>query len=540
MENKKSNKRNSALDNFVISSKKLRDENINLNFISNPSSSSSTSTTMNALTCSSPSDNSSTCFIGTDAANLTLNTEYSSPKSSLTTYPTDVSRTSEDPPSQPRLAIYPIDKDNRSFQERWYSNHPWMEYSIKLDSVFCYFCRHFSQGSTPTRIQRDAFTTSGFNTWKRALARNRDPNIDEFNVKFPNSIARLRSIVSWIKVFTLPDDCVDYLTDVTDENVFLFVENSFGKQLVPLIHELPQLYSIFVFCNDNDEQQTWTKEWTKVNGIFTQAEQICSLLKDNVKQCDHNTIPISIVSVDDLSKPNLNELEPLFMFSQILKEILLEMAYDERAEKKLVQFWREQYYDNASILKIVDEFEQDCHRHTPIWWYTRDFFIYSMINRALRTMDTEVIIKMGFFLLAVHQQIQELHRQQSNTRVPLTVYRGQTISNSEFQKLSNSKGDPLSFNSFMSTNVDPEVANVFCSNLEPNTTGILLKIEIDPSFSSNPFALLTNVSYFFDQEKEILLSTHAIFRIGEMIEIENRLWHVQLILTTDNDKQLEV
>ncbi|CAF3424027.1 unnamed protein product [Rotaria socialis] len=364
-----------------------------------------------------------------------------------------------------------------------------------------------------------------------------DPDIDEVNVKFPDTIARLRSIVSWIKVFTLPDDSVDYLTDVTDENVFLFVENSFGKQLVPLIHELPQLYSIFVFCNDNDEQQTWTKEWTKANGIFTQAEQICSLLKDNVKQCDHNTIPISIVSVDDLSKPNLNEVEPLFMYSQILKEILLEMASDEHAEKELVQFWREQYYDNASVLKkIVDEFEQDYHRHTPIWWYTRDCFIYSMINRALRTMNTEVIIKMGFFLLAVHQQIQELHRQQSNTRVPLTVYRGQTISNSEFQKLSNSKGGLLSFNSFMSTSVDPEVANVFCSNLEPNTTGILFKIEIDPSFSSIPFALLTNVSYFFDQEKEILFSTHAIFRIGEMIEIENRLWHVQLILTTDNDK----
>ncbi|CAF3333735.1 unnamed protein product [Rotaria socialis] len=308
-----------------------------------------------------------------------------------------------------------------------------------------------------------------------------DPDIDEVNVKFPDSIARLRSI------------------------------------------------------------QTWTKEWTKVNGIFTQAEQICSLLKDNVKQCDHNTIPISIVSVDDLSKPNLNEVEPLFMYSQILKEILLEMASDEHAEKELVQFWREQYYDNASVLKkIVDEFEQDYHRHTPIWWYTRDCFIYSMINRALRTMNTEVIIKMGFFLLAVHQQIQELHRQQSNTRVPLTVYRGQTISNSEFQKLSNSKGGLLSLNSFMSTSVDPEVANVFCSNLEPNTTGILFKIEIDTSFSSNPFALLTNVSYFFDQEKEILLSTHAIFQIGEMIEIENRLWHVQLILTTGNDKQLEV
>ena len=40
-------------------------------------------------------------------------------------------------------------------------------------SVFFYFCRHFSQGSTPTRIQRDAFTTSDFNNWKRALARNK-------------------------------------------------------------------------------------------------------------------------------------------------------------------------------------------------------------------------------------------------------------------------------------------------------------------------------------------------------------------------------
>ena len=188
MENKKSHKRNATLDNFVIFSKKPRDENVNLNFTSNPSSSSSSLTTTNAficsssssssittntLTCSSSSDNSSTCFIGTAATNLTLNIEYSSPKSSSKTYPTDISQTSRDPPSQSRLIIYPVDKENRSFQEKWYNNRPWMEYSIKLDSVFCYFCRHFSKGSTSTRIQRDAFTTGGFNNWKRALPRNR-------------------------------------------------------------------------------------------------------------------------------------------------------------------------------------------------------------------------------------------------------------------------------------------------------------------------------------------------------------------------------
>lgn len=133
--NKKSHKRDSTLDNFAISSKKPRDENINLNFTSNPSSSTrtnalicssssssstttntsaclsspSSSITTNALTCSSSPDSSSTCFVET-AANLTLNIEYSSPKSSLTSYPSDVSQTSQDPSSQPRLTIYPVDK----------------------------------------------------------------------------------------------------------------------------------------------------------------------------------------------------------------------------------------------------------------------------------------------------------------------------------------------------------------------------------------------------------------------------------------------
>jgi hypothetical protein len=88
-------------------------------------------------------------------------------------YPTDVSETSQNPPSQPHLASYPTNKENRSFQEKWYITRPWLEYSRELDSVFCYYCRHFSQSITPTRIQRDSFTMGGFNNWKRALASNR-------------------------------------------------------------------------------------------------------------------------------------------------------------------------------------------------------------------------------------------------------------------------------------------------------------------------------------------------------------------------------
>ncbi len=59
MENKNSSKRNATLDNFIISSKRARDENNSLNFTSNQSRSSSTlspSTKTNTLIVPSSSD----------------------------------------------------------------------------------------------------------------------------------------------------------------------------------------------------------------------------------------------------------------------------------------------------------------------------------------------------------------------------------------------------------------------------------------------------------------------------------------------------
>ena len=171
------NKRNATLDNFVILNKKPRDENSSLNCSSTSSCSSisspSSSTTTNMLV---PSSSSNRCLtdVGTSsAANSSPNTEISSPKSVSKGCPTDISHTNQDLPTQPRLTIYPTDNENRSFQVRWYTNRDWLEYSVERDAAFCYCCRHFSQFGTPTRNQRDAFTTCGFNNWTRALATDR-------------------------------------------------------------------------------------------------------------------------------------------------------------------------------------------------------------------------------------------------------------------------------------------------------------------------------------------------------------------------------
>jgi hypothetical protein len=65
-------------------------------------------------------------------------------------------------PCQPIGHTYPRRKISgrcRSFLEKWYTNHPWLEYSIKKDAAFCFYCYLFR----PFRVENfgiEAFTKS--------------------------------------------------------------------------------------------------------------------------------------------------------------------------------------------------------------------------------------------------------------------------------------------------------------------------------------------------------------------------------------------
>lgn len=83
--------------------------------------------------------------------------------------PDDISKSCNDLPAQPKLTTYPNNADKRSFQSSWYKERPWLEYSIKNNMCYCYYCRHFSCNRS---INYDAFTTTGFNNWKRSLEAN--------------------------------------------------------------------------------------------------------------------------------------------------------------------------------------------------------------------------------------------------------------------------------------------------------------------------------------------------------------------------------
>ena len=94
-----------------------------------------------------------------------------------------------------------------------------------------------------------------------------DANIDETKEGFKNSFTELRKIVVALETFTDAGRCIEYLKTIDDQKIFLITSGSLGQKTVPLIHNMAQLDTIFVFCSDKDRHEGWAKEWSKVEGV---------------------------------------------------------------------------------------------------------------------------------------------------------------------------------------------------------------------------------------------------------------------------------
>ena len=278
------------------------------------------------------------------------------------------------------------------------------------------------------------------------------------------------------------------------------------------------------------------------------SRPICEALKQAAQQCEQNAISISFMGTSgDVSKKNLDQLDPTFMYTQILKEILLTIKFEQKHIKEFIDYCRDVFAENESELKNVDKLQKKYHDKTPIWWYTYECFLYPMLNRALRLMDVDIIIKMGFFIGDLHRHIEQLHSEQfsgHHSSNSFTVYRGQGMSKTDFEQMTKIKGGLMSFNNFLSTSKDRDVSLDFARRALPNSdlVGILFVMTIDPSKSTTPFASIVDVSYYQDEEDEVLFSMNTVFRIGEIKPMgeNHRLFQVELTLTSDNDKDLRV
>ncbi|CAF2749338.1 unnamed protein product [Rotaria sp. Silwood2] len=132
------------------------------------------------------------------------------------------------------------------------------------------------------------------------------------------------------------------------------------------------------------------------------------------------------------------------------------MPTNENARNDMRNECEKAYRGNVYELAKIDEFFRNYTPDSCISRYTKDSFIYWLLNKAFRAENIDIIFKFRFFIVDLHHKVEELHRPCTGT-----LFRGQTMSVVELQLLKESKNKLVSVNTFFSTTKSSDRAIAF-------------------------------------------------------------------------------
>jgi tetratricopeptide (TPR) repeat protein len=289
-------------------------------------------------------------------------------------------------------------------------------------------------------------------------------------------------------------------------------------------------------------------------GIFSQSGDLTkAILNDKrlLEQAERDSVVLNVYSTQPggIASEERDSKNAIFMFFQVLIDILLRMTFDRNstAKQDLIDHFKRVYDRNEAELRIVQEFENGYRPDKAVCWYTRPTFLYSTLNKALRDSDYEVLFALRFFITDLYAQLSLEHRKalgSSQYKDPiLRVYRGQNLSTKEVKYMADNVGQFVSIHNFLSTSVNREIARFFVQASAPitaDTTQILLQFNIDTRIkNAKPYANIAQLSYAREEE-EVLLMLGSIFKI-EQLEFDKleQCWIGIFSLCSDDNYELK-
>ncbi|CAF1458392.1 unnamed protein product [Adineta ricciae] len=304
------------------------------------------------------------------------------------------------------------------------------------------------------------------------------------------------------------------------------------------IHSLENVRSIYIYEQEQQCHVQWTSEYTKIREIYIDWKLLLNALRSDVEQYLHEE-KHGIFS--EIGRDNYTSDIYTFSWWNYVISLICHLSYSKYSYENFLVTLREYYQGKEVEMKILDEFERDYSSDTAIRWYTRNTFLYLVINKALRQKNIEVIFLFAFLIKDIYNQLKRQHEtlRLSHLVSPIiNVYRGQMISFQEIRQIK--AATYLITNSFFSTSLDPTLASFLIgSSTGPNDPiqHIFFEIEIDLRIICQPFGLISSLSYF-PNEDEVLFMIGTYFKVIQCSYDEHKQIYIGK-LQLDIDSSLE-
>jgi tetratricopeptide (TPR) repeat protein len=278
--------------------------------------------------------------------------------------------------------------------------------------------------------------------------------------------------------------------------------------------------------------------YVKIKAVTIELDDLISQIKFDQKNLVKIEDPIIInvfTVVDDIDQTTTG-MNGHFVHSLLLIDVLLRMKPLETDKQELIALCKNEYQGNKTELDIIHEFQEKYSLKSSLWWYTRESFLYKMLNKALRKQNIVILFLFRFFIRDICHELK-----QNQCQYSIQVYRGQMLSTDELNNLRKSISKFISINSFFSTTASHHRALEFLNKSKSSNDlhRILFIIDANPCIvQTKPFADISLFSFYPD-EFEILFMIGSIFRLSNIHQNDQQIWIIQLTLCGDDEHDLK-
>ncbi|CAF3670551.1 unnamed protein product [Adineta steineri] len=354
----------------------------------------------------------------------------------------------------------------------------------------------------------------------------------------PNSTANFNN---YLKKYDSREACMSYIRNFRSERkIFLIL--LMDVEYLSIFEELSQIQSIYILKQHDENLQFNKQDHLKLVGPFENIDELINRLRKDILLTYTSDIAINTSSLNEnkieqsLTNLHCNTLTILWYHYFICYLIKYPNSDMEKLKQLMIKQCRLEYENNKSELIKINDFDRQCSNESILNWYTKDSFVYRLLNKAFRTRNMNFICQFQYFFIGLYQKFQELSEVQE-VIYPLTVYRGQNLNINDLKRLQSS-GEPLiSINTFLSTSRSEEVARSFIFGA---TLSVLFKINIK-NITNNRFRPFIDISSYSSirDEQEILFFAGTIFSVDSIQQENNSTWIIELTLNNEICEHIE-
>ncbi|CAF1191584.1 unnamed protein product [Rotaria sp. Silwood1] len=262
-----------------------------------------------------------------------------------------------------------------------------------------------------------------------------DPNI-ELRRDSEKTQQQLRLINDYVIFSSDFDQCLTFIQSISEEKIFLITLETETPQILSYTFAFRKIDSIFIFNIEKDRDDYLLKKYPKIIGIYMNLDDLCKSLKEQIDLVNRQIQTFSFFDQHQKSTKDLSKESAEFLWFQLFNYVIARLPRNQQAKQQMIQICKDYYHGNTKEIELIHQFEQNYLSKDALLWYSKQSFIYKLVNKALRTKDIDLLYMFRFFIEDLSKNLQHEHEKilLSNENT-LNVYRGVKLDKEEFNKL---------------------------------------------------------------------------------------------------------